>query len=339
MFPADRAEEMDGEILPSVRQIGVTDTVSKARKLVRTLTRGTLHRFERAFRELLGREHFDLVVFHNSKLTRRTLPLAKASGAKVVVVHDNYEYEYTKDNFPWYKLTFMLPITVRGEREAVLGSDLNLVLSVQDRDLLRSHYDPKHTARIEVLGVFEYRERAMPELPAPVQDDVFVLTGNLGAKQTLDSLLPWLDEEWPIVKEIRPDARLIVAGKRPGPALKARLATAGAELVDTPREMGDVLVRARYYVCPTCKGGGVKLRVMDGLRYGLPVLVHKVSARGYEPFLNRSLFVYDDTASFREALKRMLDTDVDRSMALETYASSFCFRSGVSRMKKYLQNL
>ena len=257
----------------------------------------------------------------------------------MVVVHDNYEYEYTKDNFPFWQLSYLLPITVKGEKEAVRRSDLNLALSTQDRDLLRNRYDADRKARFEVLGVFEYKDRPLPEQPGPVEEDVFVITGNLGVRQTLDSLYPWLDTYWPLLRERVPGCRLLVAGKNPAPELKARLLAEGAELIDTPSDMGDVLRRARYYVCPTCKGGGVKLRVMDGLRYGLPCLVHEVSARGYETFRDRNLFAYADPESFRDALDRMLRVSVDRTLALETYTVHFSFYSGVSRMKKYLSSL
>lgn len=336
LFPADQPDERDPELMPKVRQIGVTDSIPRFRKLLRCLFRGTLHRMEKVFGALTEKESFDTIVFHNSKTSRRLIPIAKKRGAKVITVHDNYEYEYTKDNFPWYDLLWMLPITMRGEREAVRGSDLNLVLSVQDRDLLRSHYDPDCKSRFEVLGVFEYKDRPLPELGKPTEIDTFVITGNLGARQTLDSLLPWLDECWPILHRRCPEARLLVAGKNPGQALKKRLEAIGADLVDTPQDMGSVLSRGKYYVCPTCKGGGVKLRVMDGLRYGLPVLVHEVSARGYEPFMSSSLFVYHDPVSFKDALERMLDTEVDRSLILEIYSSHLSWHSGVSRMKRYL---
>ena len=339
LFPADFAGETDPEVAPSVRQIGIPDSISKLRKLLRTLLRGTLHRFEQSFQRLMDENQFDLVVFHNSKATRRLLPLAKAKGAKVVTVHDNYEYEYTKDNFPWYHLWYLLPLTVKGEREAVLGSDLNLVLSIQDRDLLRKAHDPSGRARIDLLGVFEYKELPLPVLPERVRENVFIITGNLGAMQTLDSLYPWLDTCWPLIREKLPDSRLIVAGKNPDSVLKQRAYALGIELVDTPQDMESVLVRARYYVCPVCKGGGVTLRLMDGLRLGLPVVAHKISARGYDPFINRSLFVYDSLDSFGDAMERMLEADLDRKTLQELYRDSFSFSSGVFRMKQFLASL
>lgn len=339
LFPADKPYERDPEVHPSVRQIGVTDSSPKLIKLFHVLSRGVMHRYLAPFGDLLDRERFDLVVFHNSKGSRRLVCKAREHGAKVVTVHDNYEYEYTKDNFHWYELLWMLPITVKGEREAVQGSDLNLVLSVQDRDLLRNRYDPDRRARFEVLGVFEYNDRPLPELREPVQENVFAITGNLGTRQTLDSLLPWLDKYWPVIRNRIPDSRLLVAGKKPSVDLKKRLRAVGAELVDSPADMDEILRQARYYVCPTCKGGGVKLRVMDGLRFGLPCLVHEISARGYEPFRDRNLFAYDCPESFRNALESMLDSSVDRTLALEAYSAKMTFCAGVSRMKRFLSGL
>jgi glycosyltransferase involved in cell wall biosynthesis len=234
----------------------------------------------------------------------------------------------------------MMPITIRGEREAVRGSDLNLVLSVQDRDLLRKRYDPQGQARIEVQGGFEYKDRPMPVRPEKiVEDPVFVVTGNLGARQTLDSLLPWLDDYWPLIRKRVPESRLIAAGKNPGKVLQDRLKALGAECVANPSDMDGIVTRGRYYVCPASMGGGVKLRVMDGLRAGLPVLVHRVSARGYETFENRSLFVYDSPDSFRTALEDLLSCTVDPSMVLEMYTSSYSFRSGVLRLSSFLRFL
>lgn len=339
LFPVDRAGDTDDEIAPRVRQVGITDPLPRFLRPLRSLLQGTVHRFRKAFLALLDAEQYDLVVFHNSKASRKMIRPAREAGAKVVVVHDNYEYEYTKDNFPFLQLLYLLPITVRGEREAVRESDLNLVLSSQDRDLLRSRYAEGRNVRFEVLGVFEYKERPLPELRGPVMENVFVITGNLGARQTLDSLLPWLDVYWPVLQGLVPGSRLVLAGKNPSSGLKERLRELGAQLVDTPQDMGEILMRSRYYICPTCKGGGVKLRVMDGLRYGLPCLVHEVSARGYDCFRGRNLFAYDSPASFRDAVARMTTALVDRHSAQETYASNFSFRAGVARMEQFLSSL
>ena len=328
----ERATGSDG-LREGIRRIGVPDSVPRPAKLARILFKGVVHRFEKPFRELLAQERFDLIVFQNSKCSSRIIRDARSSGARVVVIHDNLEQDYTRDNTPLLLRPILLPAVIRTEREAVRTADLNLVLTPDDARLFKSLYGGK----ISLWGTFEYGPSG-PRISACVRDPVFVMTGNLGARQTESSLIPWLSEYYPVLKEMVPDARLIVAGKEASQALQRRLSEVGAEFVDTPTDMTATLARARFYLCPVNCGGGVKLRVMDGLREGLPALVHRVSARGYEAFENRSLFVYDDLASFRRALSALLRCDSDPARNRELFDRIFSFEAGVERLRKLMNS-
>jgi glycosyltransferase involved in cell wall biosynthesis len=337
MFPS-RDGAPDPRIHPAVRQIPVPDRASRIGKAARLLFKGIPHRFETKFPELISQERFDLVTFHNSKASRGLIDRAHARGAKVITVHNNYERDYTVDNEKPYYLPLSLPAILKSERESVRKSDLNLVLCEKDRELLRRHYDPQGRTRMEILGVFEYAHREFPvreEVAAPV----FVMTGNLSTRQAEESLIPWMKDYHPVLLESVPDAKLILAGKRPGSKLKALAAERDIEVIDTPADMDAVLARGRYYICPTCKGGGVKLRVMDGLRAGLPVLTHEISARGYEPFLGITLFPYHDPASFRDSLDRMLALHPNVKEALQIYSDRFSFEAGTARLGELLRTL
>lgn len=332
LYPIREGETGPDGLREEIRKIGVTDPAPRPAKLARIFFKGILHRFEKPFRDLLAREHFDLIVFQNSKCSSRIIRDARASGARIVVVHDNFEQEYTRDNTPVLLRPILLPATVRTEREAVRTADLNLVLTPDDARLFESKYG----GNISLWGTFEYGP-SQPRASVAVCEPVFAITGNLGARQTVSSLLPWLSDYYPILKEMVPDARLLVAGKEASTALQQRLSEVGAEFVDTPADMSAVLARARYYLCPVDCGGGVKLRVMDGLREGLPALVHRVSARGYEAFEGLSLFVYDDPASFRKALSGLLSCDSDPVRCRELYDRIFSFEAGVERLRKLMQ--
>ena len=101
-----------------------------------------------------------------------------------------------------------------------------------------------------------------------------------------------------------------------------------------------VLSQAKYYICPTSLGGGFKLRVMDGLSAGLPVLCHSVSARGYESFVKEGcLLIYDSPSSFRSQLERLKKLNVDRKDIQSMYEQSFSFDSGKKRLTRFLAML
>lgn len=336
LYPARSEGDSLSGIDPRVHGIEVVDHASKVSKAFRLIARGIPHRFEKPFRELLQKQRFDLVVFQNSKCSTGLVGPARASGARVVVQHDNFEWEYTRDNtVPWMR-PFLLPPVVRTEREAVREADINLALTPADADLLLRRYGKGMKGRMELLFTFEYR--SIPErVPSEAACPVFVITGNLGALQTRESLFPWLKDYYPLLKREVPQAELIVAGKDAGEDLRQRLGELAVELVDTPPDMSVVLDRARYYICPVDCGGGVKLRVMDGLRTGMPALVHRVSARGYESLEGLSVFAYDSPGSFVEALRSMLASPETPEARQAAYRARFSFESGVERMRKILE--
>ena len=338
LYPARFEGEPLSGIDPKVRGIEIVDHASKLSKAIRLVVRGIPHRFEKPFRELLKRERFELIVFQNSKCSTGLIGPAHASGARVIVQHDNFEWEYTRDNTSTWMRPFLLPPVVRTEREAVQEADINLALTPADAELLLRQYGKGMKGRMELLYTFEFRP--VPDyVPSTVARPVFVITGNLGALQTRDSLLPWLKDYFPLLKREVPEAELIVAGKEAGEDLRQCLDRLDIELIDTPSDMSAVLDRARYYICPVDRGGGVKLRVMDGLRTGMPVLVHRVSARGYESLEGISVFAYDSPDSFVEGLRSMMasqETAEDRQAA---YRACFAFESGVGRLRKILEKL
>ena len=171
----------------------------------------------------------------------------------------------------------------------------------------------------------------------PVADPVYVITGNLSMLQTEQSLISWLKDEYPILLQEEPEAHIIVAGKAPTERIKNACRERGVEVVDSPVNMQTVLSRGRYYLCPTSLGGGLKLRIMDGLKNGMPVLTHRVSARGYESFLNRSVFSYQDPDSFRDAWRKMKSIPLNREEIVRAYKEVFSFEAGIERVRKALQ--
>lgn len=297
---------------------------------------GKVHRFFGIFDKVLASGDFDTVVFDSCYASFRLIDKAQRAGCRTIVLHHNYQCEYVRDNYRFPLRLPMLFWTRRAEREAVLRCDVNLVVTESDRQMLQRQYDPGKKASFHVTGVFEYSPAAESVLPAPVEEPVYVLTGNLSMLQTEIPLLEWLEELHPVLMEEDPQAHVIVAGKGPTTKLLAKCREKEVEVVDTPPDMQAVLCRGRYYLCPTSLGGGLKLRIMDGLRNGMPVLTHSVSARGYEPFLGRFVFEYTDAESFRRSLRAMRELKVDREGIVQAYRKVFSLEAGMYRLRKAL---
>ena len=86
-------------------------------------------------------------------------------------------------------------------------------------------------------------------------------------------------------------SEVIISGRNPDQRIIDTCSKiSNVRLIPNPKDMSDIIRMADIYICPTRLGGGLKLRIMDGLRLGLPIITHSCSARGYDVFKNTGFF-------------------------------------------------
>ena len=111
-------------------------------------------------------------------------------------------------------------------------------------------------------------------------------------------------------------------------------------MYDTPNDMLPILQEANYYICPTSLGGGLKLRIMDGLKNGLQVITHKVSARGYSIFEDTgALHSYDNEETFSKCIEEAIASNISKEHIIEIYKENFSFETGVKNVSKLLKEI
>jgi len=322
-------------INPKVKQIPVSYNKSKLGKLW-DLMMGCVHRYSN-ISQLIGNIHFDLVVFDTSVVSFKLLDYFKSKGSKTIVIHHNYQYEYFRDNTTFPISVPTLYWCKRYEGEAVKKADLNLTLTSQDIDLLKLHYG---IGRFAKLGTFEYKqnEHLISDKPYSQSHPTFVITGSLSDAQTYKSLAPWFDTCYPELRKLFPDSQLTLAGRGPAPNIdRITSDLEHVNIIYNPDSMDDILNQADIYLCPTSLGGGLKLRIMDGLSHGLPVITHKVSARGYDSFEKQGyLFSYSSPTDFEAVLEKIKGQSFDKKKIIDFYNTQFSFNAGVERLRNIL---
>ena len=229
------------------------------------------------------------MVFNGSYEGGALVDICKKYNLKVITIHHNYDPKYAYDNItiPIYKDIFRFHV-FRLQKNAYKKSNINLFLTNDDLDECAKEYGETNALNA-VLGVFEYQNVAPlsvnKKMVAPL---TFVITGSLCTVQGVDSIKYFFQELYcylPI------DCKVIIAGRTPTAEVENLCSQyTNVCLIPNPKNMSEVISSGDIYICPTRLGGGLKLRVMDGLRLGLPVITHKFSARGYSLFENTDYF-------------------------------------------------
>lgn len=322
------------EINENIKKIPVTYNIPKYKKII-NLCIGKTHRYYNIFNKTIKQTKYDYVIFDNSCVSFHLIDLAHKYNAKVITIHHNYEYEYIRDSSNWVLKPIRLFWVKKYEKQSLDKSDLNLTLTKQDKSLFMKKYNINEE-KIEIIGCFEFEERKY-DYRHNNNSNSFVITGNLSAQQTKKSILPWLKKYYPLLIKISPKSQLTIAGKNPSNAIKRKCKQLKIRLIDTPPNMDIILENANFYICPTCLGGGIKLRIMDGLRHGLPILTHKISARGYDVFKNKFVYDYNNITEFAISLKTMISKKYDHNQIITEYANEFSFKAGVNRLSNILK--
>jgi hypothetical protein len=259
---------------------------------------------------------------------------------KTIVIHHNQEVEYCMDNLSKYTLGDKWPYTVKHqESNAYKFSDINLFLTHDDMEAFNRMYGNNNGVN-KLIGCYDFKDATIIKPYSIEKKYDIVISGSLSTYQTVHGVLNFHDNYFSLSKEIMPDVKILLTGRNPTEQIKQIVGNNNSnfELVESPIDIMAEVQKASIYLCPTDIGGGLKLRVMDGLKSGLPVLVHKVSSRGYDSFFDKPYFqVYYDKKTFEEGLRKILNymnTNNDHGNIInKDYYNYFGYSSGTERMR------
>jgi len=340
----DRNKEVESLLHPDIKKVPVPDKRTKIKKGIDVYL-GKLHRFSKVASTHIRNSFPDIIVFDTSIVSAGLLKQAINIPARIVCIHHNVESDYLADNpvSILYRLPFKYYIS-KTEKRVLLSSNLNITLTEEDRLRLIQKYSVNNRVAIQNCGVFEFKNiepqsSVYENHEKNIKGVWFAITGNLAFPQSQDSIIAFIKKLWPIASSLIPDAQLLIAGRNPTKELKKICDSHdNVFLHPNPETIEGTIAKCDFYISPVDKGSGLKLRNMDGLKTGLPIVAHKISARGYDKIEEKGYFIsYDSAESFREAIIRLSNMNVPKEEIIAAYHEVFSFEKGVCRLVQLLE--
>jgi len=163
----------------------------------------------------------------------------------------------------------------RAERRLVERAALTLAIQPEEAASIRSLCPD---ARVETLPVGVDLVRIPPREPSI--PPTLLLAGSLEWPPNVDGARAFLRRGWPRVKARVPGVRLRLAGKNPPPRLLREADAAGAAVAPNVASMGEEFRRAAALVIPLWMGAGARVKAIEAMAAGLPVVSTPIGMEG-----------------------------------------------------------
>jgi glycosyltransferase involved in cell wall biosynthesis len=189
------------------------------------------------------------------------------------------------------------------ERRAFAAFDRVVAVSPRDAELIRTRFGVE---RVEVVENGIDREFYESVVPRPDPHTILFL-GSLEWRPNLDGLRLMLDAVLPAVRAREPRARLVIVGRNAPAWLEERVrGMEGVELHSNVPDVRPWLATSAVMAVPLRVGGGSRLKILEALASGLPVVSTQVGVEGLALKDGEHLSITCGANEMAEALVRCL---------------------------------
>lgn len=265
--------------------------------------------------EVLSRERIDILQLEYTELGQYGLP--KFARVKVVLSEIDVTFRsrarrrsagmhrrYPANRAFGHTMTDLMRL-FRYEVRVARRADQVHVMSESDGSFLsRFLPDGGRSIRVVPNAVDLDRYTPLPEEERSSRQLLFV--GNFEHLPNQDALDYLMADIWPRVRQRMPDAELLVVGARAGPMVFRHAGRDGVTVAGEVPDPVPYYQRCAALIAPIRAGSGTRLKILEALACGTPVVTTTIGAEGIEGTANEHYLLKDTAPEFADAVCSLL---------------------------------
>lgn len=229
------------------------------------------------------------------------------------------------------------------ERRAMREFDAHVAVGQRDAQHLRSLNPDARVFVIENgVDTDHYEEAARDgQLRKPNR---IVFVGSMDYHANIDGAVSFARDVWPGVRDRHPELIFTIVGRDPAPEVRELRSTPGIKVTGTVDDVRPFYREALAAVVPLKVGGGSRLKILEAMAAGVPVVSTTLGAEGLDVHDGEDILIADTNEQLAEKIGSVIESEELRQrisaaghvLVAERYDWS---RLGANLFEKYQQLL
>ncbi len=140
--------------------------------------------------------------------------------------------------------------------------------------------------------------------PGPVSGNV-LFVGSMDYHANIDSVLEFGREVWPLIRTKLPGSQFLVVGRNPSEAVQALSREPGIRVTGTVDDVRAFYHKALAVVVPLRVGSGTRLKILEAMAAGVPVISTALGAEGIDVADGKDILIAESPDDFVAAIMRL----------------------------------
>jgi polysaccharide biosynthesis protein PslH len=214
----------------------------------------------------------------------------------------------------------------RYEARMIKSYDALLTVIPEDQERLLALFQPGERRRLAlkftVVPICVDVEQTLPVIRHKGHPPTILHLGTMFYPPNSHGALWFACEVLPLIHAHIPEARFMIIGKNPPREVEALSSDPRIEVMGYVPDLEPYLARTDVFAVPLHAGSGMRVKILDAWRAGLPVVSTPIGAEGIEIRAGENILLAAHAQAFAEATVRLL-TDRELNDRLRTNGRSW----------------
>ena len=204
------------------------------------------------------------------------------------------------------------------ERRALGEFDAHVVVSQRDAERLR---DLNSDARVFVIGngvdTSYYSDSEIEKAAGATRDapgkNRILFVASMDYHANIEGAVNFARKVWPSLRARQPELVFTIVGRDPSREVRALALTTGIEVTGTVDDVRPFYRQAAAAIVPLNVGGGSRLKILEAMAAGVPVVSTTLGAEGLDVQHGENILIADTNEQLVEAIVNVVENQAQRN--------------------------